>query len=136
MFSFCKLYFHLLGLFDWEYTKTQFLLSVSRNRYDFTLVRYRNGKSVTDHALFVNLLEVPIFAHLRWPKTIFKISFTGDKTLFRRSIFIFFIKIYFDMCHARKPILPCYHLSPGMYQLSPGKVKIDITWKIFTSEIC
>ena len=51
MFSFRKSYFRFVGLFDWEYARTQFLLSVSWNRYGFTLAGYRNEKSATDPAL-------------------------------------------------------------------------------------
>ena len=51
MFSFCESYFRLVGLFDWGYARTQFLLWVSRNRYGFTLAGYRHGKSATDPAL-------------------------------------------------------------------------------------
>ena len=51
MFSFHESYFRLVGLFDWGYARTQFLLSVSRNRYVFTLAGYRNEKSATDPAL-------------------------------------------------------------------------------------
>ena len=50
MFSFRETYFRLVGLFDWGYARTQFLLSVSRNRYGFTLARYRNEKYATDPA--------------------------------------------------------------------------------------
>ena len=53
MFSFRETYFRLVGLFDWEYARTQFLLSVSRNRYGFTLAGYQNEKSDTDPALFI-----------------------------------------------------------------------------------
>ena len=59
MFSFREFYFRLLGLFDWGYTRMQFPLSVSRNRYDFTLAGYGNGKSATDPALSsINLSAV------------------------------------------------------------------------------
>ena len=51
MFSFRETYFRLVDLFDWEYARTQFLLSVSRNRYSFALAGYRNEKSATDPAL-------------------------------------------------------------------------------------
>ena len=51
MFYFRESYFRLVGLFDWGYTRTQFLLSVSRNRYGFTLAGYQNEKSTTDPAL-------------------------------------------------------------------------------------
>ena len=51
MFSFRETYFRLVDLFDWEYARTQFLLSVSRNRYGFALAGYRNEKSATDPAL-------------------------------------------------------------------------------------
>ena len=51
MFSFCKSYFRLVGLFDWGYTRTKFILLVSWNRYGFTLAGYQNGKSATDPAL-------------------------------------------------------------------------------------
>ena len=54
MFSFRETYFRLVGLFDWGYARTQFLLSVSRNRYGFTLARYRNEKYATDPALLTN----------------------------------------------------------------------------------
>ena len=37
MFSFHETYFRLVGIFDWEYARTQFLLSVSQNQYGFTL---------------------------------------------------------------------------------------------------
>ena len=53
MFSFHKTYFRLVGLFDWGYARTQFFLSVSRNRYGFTLARYRNEKYATDPALVI-----------------------------------------------------------------------------------
>ena len=53
MFSFRETYFWLVGLFDWEYARTQFLLSVSRNRYGDTLAGYRNEKSATDPALVI-----------------------------------------------------------------------------------
>ena len=53
MFSFHETYFRWVGLFDWEYARTQFLLSVSRNRYGFTLSGYRNEKSATDPALLL-----------------------------------------------------------------------------------
>ena len=43
-----------MGLFDWGYTRTQFLLSVSRNRYGFTLAGYRNEKSATEPALIMD----------------------------------------------------------------------------------
>ena len=51
MFSFHESYFRLVGLFDWVYARTKFLLSVSRNRYGFTQVGYRNEKYATDPAL-------------------------------------------------------------------------------------
>ena len=51
VFSFRETYFRLVGLFDWGYARTQFLLSVSRNRYGFTLARYQNEKYATDPAL-------------------------------------------------------------------------------------
>ena len=51
MFSFHESYFQLVGLFDWVYARTKFLLSVSRNRYGFTLAGYRNEKYATDPAL-------------------------------------------------------------------------------------
>ena len=51
MSAFRESYFRLVGLFDWVYARTQFLLSVSRNQYGFTLAGYRNGKSATDPAL-------------------------------------------------------------------------------------
>ena len=51
MFSFRETYFRLVGLFDWVYARTQFLLLVSRNRYGFTLAGYQNEKSATDPAL-------------------------------------------------------------------------------------
>ena len=51
MFSFRETYFRWVGLFDWKYARTQFLLSVSRNQYGFTLALYRNEKSATDPAL-------------------------------------------------------------------------------------
>ena len=53
MFSFRKSYFRLVGLFDWGYTGTKFILSVSWNRYGFTLAGYRYGKSATDPALLI-----------------------------------------------------------------------------------
>ena len=52
MFSFRESYFRLVGLFDWGYARMQFVLSVSRNRYIFTLAGYRNEKSATDPSLF------------------------------------------------------------------------------------
>ena len=55
MFSFRETYFRLVGIFDWEYARTQFLLSVSRNRYGFTLAGYRNEKYATDPALLGRL---------------------------------------------------------------------------------
>ena len=58
MFSFRETYFRLEGLFDWGYARTQFLLSVSRNRYGFTLARYRNEKSATDPALVICYLHI------------------------------------------------------------------------------
>ena len=65
MFSFRESYFRLVGLFNWGYTRTQFLLSVSRNRYGFTLAGYRNGKYATDSALDLTVfnctqLELPV----------------------------------------------------------------------------
>ena len=51
MFSFPESYFRLVGLFDWGYARTQILLSVSWNRYIFTLAGYRNEKSATEPAL-------------------------------------------------------------------------------------
>ena len=60
MFSFRETYFQLVGLFDWGYARTQFLLSVSRNRYGFTLAGYRNGKSATDPALLKSGYNSPI----------------------------------------------------------------------------
>ena len=51
MFSFRETNFRLVELFDWEYARMQFLLSVSRNRYSFALAGYRNEKSATDPAL-------------------------------------------------------------------------------------
>ena len=51
IFSFRESYFQLVGLFKWRCTRMQFLLSVSRNRYRFTLAGYRNGKHATDPAL-------------------------------------------------------------------------------------
>ena len=51
MFSFRETHFWLVGIFDWEYARTQFLLSVSRNWYGFTLAGYRNEKYATDPAL-------------------------------------------------------------------------------------
>ena len=53
MFSFRETYFRLVDLFDWEYARTQFLLSVSQNRYGFALAGYRNEKSATDPALVI-----------------------------------------------------------------------------------
>ena len=55
MFSFRETYFRWVGLLDWKYARTQFLLSVSRNRYGFTLAGYRNEKSATDPALVKRL---------------------------------------------------------------------------------
>ena len=55
MFSFHESYFRLVGLFDWVYARTKFLLSVSRNQYGFTLVGYRNEKYATDPALYIIL---------------------------------------------------------------------------------
>ena len=57
MFSFRETYFRLVDLFDWEYTRMQFLLPVSRNRYGFALAGYRNEKSATDPALLYILLQ-------------------------------------------------------------------------------
>ena len=57
MFSFRETYFRLVGLFDWGYARTQFLLSVSRNRYGFTLARYRNEKYATDPALILRVFD-------------------------------------------------------------------------------
>ena len=57
MFSFRESYFRLVGLFDWVYARTKFLLSVSRNRYDFTLAGYRNEKSATDPALVLDVWD-------------------------------------------------------------------------------
>ena len=54
MFSFRESYFRLVGLFDWGYPRTQFLLLVSRNRYGFTLAGYRNEKYATDPALLLS----------------------------------------------------------------------------------
>ena len=55
MFYFRKFYFQLVGLFNWGYARTiLLLLLVSRNRYGFTLARYRNEKSATDLALVVS----------------------------------------------------------------------------------
>ena len=54
MFSFRESYFRLVGPFDWGYSRRQFLLSVSRNGYVFTLAGYWNEKSATDPALFAN----------------------------------------------------------------------------------
>ena len=51
MFSFRESYFRLVGSFDWVYAKTKLILSVSRNRYGFTLAGYRNEKYATDPAL-------------------------------------------------------------------------------------
>ena len=51
MLSFRVSSFRLVGLFDWRYARMQFLFSVSRNRYGFTLAGYRNEKSATDPAL-------------------------------------------------------------------------------------
>ena len=64
MFSFREFYFRLYGLFNWEYTRTQFLLSVSRNQYDITLAGYRNGKSATDPALILNIIINISFPHI------------------------------------------------------------------------
>ena len=55
MFSFRESYFRLVGPFDWGYSRTQFLLSVSWNRYAFTLAGYRNEKSATDPALQITM---------------------------------------------------------------------------------
>ena len=60
MFSFRETYFRLVGLFDWGYARTQFLLSVSRNRYGFTLAGYQNEKSATNPALILGDLKLPI----------------------------------------------------------------------------
>ena len=58
MFSFRETNFRLVDLFDWEYARMQFLLSVSRNRYGFALVGYRKEKSATDPALeFTEIME-------------------------------------------------------------------------------
>ena len=54
-FSFRESYFRLGGLFDWGYGRTQFVLSVSQNRYGFTLAGYQNEKSVTDPALIYSV---------------------------------------------------------------------------------
>ena len=51
MLSFGESYFRLVGLFDWGYTRTQFLLSVSWNWYSFTLAGCQNERSATDPAL-------------------------------------------------------------------------------------
>ena len=51
MFSFRESYFRLVGLFNWVYARTKFLLLVSRNRYGFTLAGYRNEKYAADPAL-------------------------------------------------------------------------------------
>ena len=51
MFSFRESYFRLVGLFDWGYARTQCPVSVSRNRYGFTLAGYQHGKSATDPGL-------------------------------------------------------------------------------------
>ena len=61
MFSFRETYFQLVGLFDWGYARTQFLLSVSRNQYGFTLARYRNEKYATDPALFKSKIKLSKF---------------------------------------------------------------------------
>ena len=61
MFSFRETYFQLVGLFDWGYARTQFLLSVSRNRYGFTLAGYRNEKSATDPALVHNVFFLKFY---------------------------------------------------------------------------
>ena len=52
MFSFLEFYFWLVGLFDWVYARTKFLLSVSLNRYGITLAVYRKEKHATDPALW------------------------------------------------------------------------------------
>ena len=57
MFSFRESYFRLVGLFDWGYTRTQFLLLVSQNQYGFTLAGYQNEKSATDPALLLIVLK-------------------------------------------------------------------------------
>ena len=51
MFSFRESYFRLVGLFGCGYSRTQFLLSVFRNRYVFSLAGYRHEKYATDPAL-------------------------------------------------------------------------------------
>ena len=63
MFSFHETYVRLVGLFDWGYARTQFLLSVSQNRYGFTLAGYRNEKSATDPALLVRVLHFRTKVH-------------------------------------------------------------------------
>ena len=65
MFSFRESYFLLVGLFDWGYARMQFLLSVSRNRYGFTLAGYWNEKSATDPALVLILYLYIHFLSLR-----------------------------------------------------------------------
>ena len=65
MFSFRKFHFRLVGLFVWGYAGTQFLLSVSRNQYGFTLAGYRNEKSATDPALIHRISFSPV-ACRRW----------------------------------------------------------------------
>ena len=60
MFSFRESYFRLVGSFDWVYAKTKLILSVSRNRYGFTLAGYRNEKYATDPALDLTVVTLPI----------------------------------------------------------------------------
>ena len=66
MFTFRESYFQLVGLFDWVYARTQFLLSVSRNRYGFILAGYRNEKSATDPALLLNNSVNFTILYVKW----------------------------------------------------------------------
>ena len=85
MFSFRETYFRLVGLFDRGCARTQFLLSVSRNRYGFTLAGYRNEKSATDHAL-VNSLSISIsIEHARRQEIIIYTIYVGVCVSLSRS---------------------------------------------------
>ena len=75
MFSFRKSNFRLVGLFDWVYARTKFILSVSRNRYGFTLAGYRNEKYATDPALIV--LQIANFSQITHSPT-FGRAFTHE----------------------------------------------------------
>ena len=62
-FQNCNVFFTNLTSGWWaysigEHTRTQFLLSISRNRCGFSLVGYRNGKSATAPALVYSNLFV------------------------------------------------------------------------------